>query len=203
MKIPQPPDFISLGHTDSDDDLKALYDLAIDFANFGTAGGEIIEVGSWVGLTALVMAQACPERIFCVDSFQGKPPNREAKTGEFGDRLYAIAEQIGGSSVVFETFCHNVGERLYSQIFPLIGHSLTHAKVWPRKVDMIFLDADHDYESVRDDIKAWAPHVKSGGILCGHDYGPTFPGVQDAVHEAFGSKVKRAGDSLWWVRITS
>lgn len=36
--------------------------------------------------------------------------------------------------------------------------------------DFVYLDARHDYRSVQDDIRAWAPKVRPGGILAGHDY---------------------------------
>lgn len=36
--------------------------------------------------------------------------------------------------------------------------------------DFIYIDADHSYEAVRDDIAAWWPKVKQKGILGGHDY---------------------------------
>ena len=37
-------------------------------------------------------------------------------------------------------------------------------------LDFVYLDARHDYRSVQDDIAAWAPKVRAGGILAGHDY---------------------------------
>lgn len=37
-------------------------------------------------------------------------------------------------------------------------------------VDMIFIDADHDYDPVKTDITIWYPKVKKGGIIAGHDY---------------------------------
>ena len=36
--------------------------------------------------------------------------------------------------------------------------------------DFVYLDSRHDYRSVYDDISAWYPKVKRGGILAGHDY---------------------------------
>jgi hypothetical protein len=36
-------------------------------------------------------------------------------------------------------------------------------------LDFIFIDADHAYESVLNDLNAWYPKVKSGGLLAGHD----------------------------------
>ncbi len=35
--------------------------------------------------------------------------------------------------------------------------------------DLVFIDADHSYEAVRDDIAAWKAKVATAGILCGHD----------------------------------
>lgn len=52
--------------------------------------------------------------------------------------------------------------------------------------DFVFIDADHSYEGCRDDIRMWAPKVRSGGWVTGHDYGrPEFPGVTKAVDERF------------------
>ena len=52
--------------------------------------------------------------------------------------------------------------------------------------DFVFIDADHAYESVKADIRAWWPRVKPGGLICGHDYHkPDYPGVTQAVDEWF------------------
>ncbi len=39
-------------------------------------------------------------------------------------------------------------------------------------LDAVYLDGDHDYPAVLDDIKAWWPKVKEGGVLAGHDFVP-------------------------------
>lgn len=36
--------------------------------------------------------------------------------------------------------------------------------------DIVYLDADHTYQSVKDDIESWFPKVRKGGIISGHDY---------------------------------
>lgn len=53
-------------------------------------------------------------------------------------------------------------------------------------LDFVFIDADHGYHAVAQDIDAWRPKVRSGGILAGHDYcvWPGF-GVREAVEERF------------------
>ena len=37
-------------------------------------------------------------------------------------------------------------------------------------LDFVYIDADHTYNGCKDDIKAWYPKVKRGGIIAGHDY---------------------------------
>jgi hypothetical protein len=39
-----------------------------------------------------------------------------------------------------------------------------------RSLDFVYIDANHAEEFVREDLVAWAPKVRSGGCLCGHDY---------------------------------
>ncbi len=36
--------------------------------------------------------------------------------------------------------------------------------------DFVFIDAQHQYEGAKQDLEAWWPKVRSGGILAGHDY---------------------------------
>jgi FkbM family methyltransferase len=38
--------------------------------------------------------------------------------------------------------------------------------------DFIYIDADHSYEGVVRDLKAWWPKIKKGGLFCGDDYIP-------------------------------
>lgn len=37
-------------------------------------------------------------------------------------------------------------------------------------LDFVFIDAGHTYEEVKEDIEAWYPKVRKGGIVSGHDY---------------------------------
>ena len=43
-------------------------------------------------------------------------------------------------------------------------------------LDFCYLDADHSYKGVLNDIKLWMPKIKKGGVICGHDY------IRDGVH---------------------
>ena len=37
-------------------------------------------------------------------------------------------------------------------------------------LDLVYIDADHSYYGCYSDIETWFPKVKSGGLICGHDY---------------------------------
>jgi hypothetical protein len=67
-------------------------------------------------------------------------------------------------------------------------------------LDFVFIDADHSYQGCLADIKAWAPKVKPGGLISGHDYeSPEHPGVKQAVDEVCG-QVKTGPGRTWFVR---
>jgi predicted O-methyltransferase YrrM len=73
-------------------------------------------------------------------------------------------------------------------------------KVVDEQLDAVFIDAAHDYESVKGDLERWVPKVRKGGIVCGHDYTKGWPGVVNAVNERFG-KPDRVVDTFWCVEV--
>jgi len=85
--------------------------------------------------------------------------------------------------------------------------SLEAAKIfWPEFFDMVYIDANHGYQFVVNDIKAWLPLIKKGGIIAGHDYDPTHPRakseVKEAVNDFFGVGNFTVDDcTVWWKRI--
>jgi hypothetical protein len=75
----------------------------------------------------------------------------------------------------------------------------------PDQVDLIYIDGNHAYEYVRDDIANYNQRVNRGGILAGHDYSWSWQGVIRAVEE-FNQETKSQlqldlhGD--WWFKHT-
>lgn len=68
-------------------------------------------------------------------------------------------------------------------------------------VDMLWIDGDHRYEAVASDIRNFAPLVRKGGLICGHDYCVWHPEVVQAVDDAYGARVETIDihRSIWWV----
>lgn len=68
-------------------------------------------------------------------------------------------------------------------------------------LDFVYVDARHDYESVLEDLAAWHPKVRPGGVFAGHDYiDGKFPagifGVRSAVDEFFAERGIRVYPTL-------
>ena len=48
-------------------------------------------------------------------------------------------------------------------------------------LDFVFIDANHHYEYVVEDIAQWSKKIRKGGIVSGHDYSPHMFEVKAAV----------------------
>lgn len=72
-------------------------------------------------------------------------------------------------------------------------------------LDLIFIDANHSYENVKEDIELWYPKLKKFGILSGHDYKKNdieCKGVVKAVDEKFKNInliEDDLGVNIWWI----
>lgn len=63
--------------------------------------------------------------------------------------------------------------------------SLDAARKFPDNYfDLVYIDGNHAYESVKADINAWTSKVKPGGHIGGHDH--CTDSVRTAVQEVFG-----------------
>jgi cephalosporin hydroxylase len=67
-------------------------------------------------------------------------------------------------------------------------------------IDMCFIDANHTYPFVIQDIKAYLPKMKKGGTISGHDMSD--PGVKQAVEEIFGQNYTHdQKQDIWYVQL--
>jgi len=79
---------------------------------------------------------------------------------------------------------------LFPQLHIIKTSSLNASKLFPPNyLDLVFIDADHRYNSVLSDIKAWLPLIRNNGFLIGHDYWSQHRGVTEAVDEYFGNDI--------------
>jgi len=169
-------------------DFQKVYDLFVDRAKDGDT---LVEIGCFLGRSACYLGErikASGKRVtlLCVDVWPTQFDFRDGKGG--GDLIEAP----------FEIFLANVRQAgLIDIIVPIRRPSVQAAQFITNDLVAVFIDGDHEYDGCIADIRAWLPKVRSGGIIAGHDYSDTFPGVPKAVAEVFGDKIRTIGQS--WI----
>lgn len=130
---------------------------------------DVLEVGSYKGFSAWVMAITA-KSVTAVDRFDAATDGQRA-TGQTTTLNDFIAATSRFNNVSYHQMTSvEAGRALEGQTY-----------------DLIFVDANHEYEFVREDIALWWPRVRPGGVFVGHDVGhANYPGVQRAFDEAFG-----------------
>ena len=85
--------------------------------------------------------------------------------------LKLIAVDSWSNKKVYPTF-KIAQERLAPYDVTIIHDTSVNAAIWVKdeSLDFVFIDANHLYDFVAEDIKVWTPKVKKGGIVSGHDY---------------------------------
>ncbi len=152
-------------------------------------GDVIAEVGVWLGRSIIFMAQELKRagkkvKLIAVDNFQGEPgvPEHEQFIAELGRASTPCAPN---ESPLKAEFWKNVERCGVADMITLMeGDSIKIARQIPNEhLAFCFIDASHDYESVRKDITAWTPKIKKGHCIAGHD--AQWDGVKKAVMERF------------------
>lgn len=168
-------------------------DLYDELAKRALDGDCIVEVGSFLGRSACYLGGKLKlsrrnATVLCVDVWPST-----YKLNDGGPR---------DIEAPFETFIANIRQAdLLEVVVPLRMPSVKAATVVRDNLAAVFIDGDHSYESCRADIVAWLPKVRRGGILAGHDYSDTFPGVIKAAQELFGARLHTVSKQCWYVDI--
>ena len=131
--------------------------------------GEInvaIEIGTWRGDFASVMCDKLrPNKFYAIDPFMlyegyTDKPNENEFANQRNLDMLADKTTWRVNSMLPEGRSVMLREMSSKAIQSFEDNSL----------DVVYIDADHKYEPVLADIRAWYAKVKPGGILCGDDY---------------------------------
>lgn len=157
-------------------------------------GSNFVEVGSWKGRSACFLAVEIHNsgksiQLDCVDTFDGSPEHRDPN----GPAYEPLLSTKNG---LYVEFLRNT-RPLRHIITPLRMASLEAAELYEdASIEFVFIDAAHDHDSVRSDIRAWVGKVKPGGILAGHDYSWS-DDVRRAVDAELGPVREDEGCWIW------
>jgi hypothetical protein len=136
-----------------------------------------VEVGVLEGrFSELLLANWRGKHLISVDPWLKDDPERYVPVSgsDLYERTTERLRRFGSRSSIWRLASVEAAERVPD-------HSL----------DMVYVDALHDYDSVVQDLETWYPKLRPGAIFAGHDYVPgqiadrEF-GVQRAVDEFFG-----------------
>lgn len=127
------------------------------------ANGVIVEIGSYLGKSTEIMARNSDftVKLYAVDTWDnratGDLPTKDTYA-EFMENTKAFSEKI----------------------VPMRGLSSEMVKGWDKQIDLMFIDGDHSFAAVYDDLYRWIPFIRKGGVLLLHDYMEPTCGVKEA-----------------------
>ena len=128
----------------SEEDCRVLFDEA------SRVRGMIVEIGSYKGKSTKTLALASPESwIIAIDPY---PKNYYEETDMEKVKKEFLSNTKGLNITLIQKFSATVG------------------KAWEDKIDLLHIDGNHSYRSVKGDIELFVPHVKKGGVVLFHDY---------------------------------
>ena len=125
-----------------------------NFLKLIPTGGVIAEIGVHSGGHAREMKRICqPKEFVLVDCWEITDGSiNEKRKKEIQSRYEIVLESFPDDTIIK-------------------GYSSDVSKTFPDSYfDVVYLDAGHEFEDALNDMKCWFPKVKSGGIICGHDF---------------------------------
>lgn len=156
-----------------------------------------VELGVWQGETFKYLVSNCPELTMTgVDLYAAQPEHQGPEKWTAGENGHPWDHNSYYRDIL--QFSNNYPNRAH-----IIKDYTTEAakRFEDSSIDFVFIDADHGHEGCLRDITAWAPKVRTGGYVIGHDI--HFPTVRQAVAEYFGEGLwKEEDDFVWWVEKT-
>jgi hypothetical protein len=134
-------------------------------------GMVVLEVGSWVGNgSTRVIVETIRDvggTLYCVDTWAGS--DNVSHHREYRDRCHTM----------FTVFFDNVRKyNGHNIVRPLVMPSIDASRIFADGLfDLVFIDGNHGYSHAKQDVLAWLPKVKGGGVLCGHDCEVSYPNL--------------------------
>ncbi|MGI8807511.1 MAG: class I SAM-dependent methyltransferase [Acidimicrobiales bacterium] len=155
-----------------------LYHLAVG----GPGTGEVVEIGSYLGRSAAVLAAALRARgsgvLTAIDPHDG-------------NRGLPGTEDPNLST--YPLFQHHLRQyQLEDYVDGVVASSVEAARDWSRPVRLLYLDGLHTEDAVHADLAAWGPHMEDTGVMVIDDY-DYFEGIARAVWSALDEGLVAGG----------
>lgn len=117
-----------------------------------------VEIGTDRGGYAEDICKRYPEfELYTCDPYLPYNEGKEVKTQEDMNHFRDEARELLGNYPNC-TFIPGQTSKQLAEVFK------------DNSIDFVFIDGNHEYEGVKEDIELWYPKIKKGGIVSGHDY---------------------------------
>lgn len=195
-------------HTEGGLDKNGLDEIGCLIEKIAKKDMVIGEVGSWTGFSTSMLGAKAQEhdgKAYAIDWFKGSSDSNLTE-----DRYISPRD-------ILEYNLKNVGVMDFVTVVEKASKDAV-SEFEDEFFDFFFIDADHKYGSVKEDIELWYPKVKKGGILCGHDcefiikdwnefksnlknidFLQAHMGVIEAVSERFPEANLTDTSNIWWI----
>ena len=119
--------------------------------------GSFVEIGTYRGEFASILMNVCnPAKLYCVDPYKSYD--------DFKDAINVLP---------MEFLLEDAKKRLAPYGDQIEFLRMTSIEAAPRfldgLLDLVYIDSNHRYNFVMQDLEAWYPKVKTRGMLCGDD----------------------------------
>jgi autotransporter strand-loop-strand O-heptosyltransferase len=122
--------------------------------------GKGVEVGTFKGEFSKEILNNWSGTLFMVDVWKGLPNE------EYSD----VSNHNNFEHGVFHHAMNNIQGFENRAIMIRASSEVSSNMFEDNSLDFVYIDANHAYDYVVQDIRLWYPKVKPGGYLCGHDY---------------------------------
>jgi Methyltransferase domain len=145
-----------------------------------------VEIGTWEGdYSWEILKNTTCKKLYCVD------PYRRFPNGEYPDAMNTLTqEQFDEKFNTVKQRFAQFGDRVE---FLRMTSSEAVSMFVNESLDFVYIDGNHDYKFVLNDIMLWYPKVKIGGYLTGDDVYSTDP----AEHGKDGNVQRNWGGPIW------
>lgn len=150
----------------------------------------VVEIGTaWGGNMEAIARRLKGANVFAVDPLMAKYDRTDAMSNMIGKLAWGQGLDHVDFSQMWGRALAADGYRQFGCRYHLVKlKSVEAAPVLARaigssSIDFVFVDGLHTYEGVVDDIAAYAPIMRPGGVMIFNDYGGEFGGVTQAVDE--------------------
>jgi hypothetical protein len=145
-----------------------------------------VEIGTWEGdYSWEILNNTTCKKLYCVD------PYRHFQNDEYPDGMNNLTQSQFDQK--FETTKRRFAEFGDRVEFLRMTSSDAVSRFVDESVDFVYIDGNHEYKFVLNDIMLWYPKVKNGGYLTGDDvYSTTL-----AEHDVDGNITRVWGPNSW------